>query len=279
MTKIGIGINEWSARVPQVFAHACESLQIPYQFLDFKSMTNSHLTGLTHLSPALFLLKPNAIQLYREAESNGIILLNPMASVEIADDKAKTYSSLEKANIPQVQTDLIELSEEAMLNYFEKSEKPTVFKMRHGGQGRWVRLVRDREQIRDIYIEFMEEGIGPILAQPFIEEAKGESVRVIVTGGKFLVAAKRLATSDWRSNIALGASQEICKLTTPEKDLAVSATNHLRLGHAGVDLIQTKDGFKVLEVNACPDFTSMEKISPFKIEEEVIRALIKAIDL
>jgi RimK family alpha-L-glutamate ligase len=276
MNVIGIGKNEWAKGVPEDLVRACEKLNISYRLMDFSTLFQSQFSEITHLAPALFILKPHALEAYRLAQSQGVILLNPILSVEIADDKSKTYLALERANIPQVPTQLIDLDLEPMHNYFQSNPAACVFKMRHGGQGRWVRLVREESQLLGVYEEFIHEGIGPILAQPFIEEANGESIRVIVTGGEVVAASVRRATQDWRSNISLGGVQEKYVLTTCESDLAIAATKALGLGHAGVDLINMEDGIKVLEVNACPDFTSMRNISSVDIAEAVITATLKA---
>jgi glutathione synthase/RimK-type ligase-like ATP-grasp enzyme len=61
--------------------------------------------------------------------------------------------------------------------------------------------------------------------------------------------------------------------------MSINAVKAIGLGHAGVDLIQTKDGSRVLEVNACPDFTSMKNISPVNIAEKVISATLKTRNL
>ena len=276
MNVIGIGKNEWAKGVPEDLVRACENLNISYRLLDFSSLFLSQFSEITHLAPALFILKPQALEAYRLAQSQGVIPLNPISSVEIADDKSKTYLALERAHIPQVPTQLIDLDLESMHNYFQSNPASCVFKMRHGGQGRWVRLVREESQLLAVYEEFKHEGIGPILAQPFIEDANGESIRVIVTGGEVIATSLRRATQDWRSNISLGGIQEKYELTSGETDIAIAATKTLELGHAGVDLIKTNHGIKVLEVNACPDFTSMKSISSVDIAEVVIAATLKA---
>jgi ribosomal protein S6--L-glutamate ligase len=47
------------------------------------------------------------------------------------------------------------------------------------------------------------------------------------------------------------------ELSAAECDLALAATHAVGLGHAGVDLLRSSAGPVVLEVNSCPDFTSM----------------------
>jgi ribosomal protein S6--L-glutamate ligase len=63
--------------------------------------------------------------------------------------------------------------------------------------------------------------------------------------------------AEWRSNISAGGTQTPAKLGSVECDLALAATSAVGLGHAGVDLLRSAAGPAVLEVNSCPDFTSM----------------------
>ena len=272
---IGIGQNEWAQGVPAALAEYCQTRELPFQMVDFMNIDEIDTSGITHLAPALLYLKPNAFHLYKQLEERGVVSLNPIKSIEIADDKAETYRILKEAQVPQIDTEIIDLSEMAMNEYFENQRTPVIFKRKHGGQGRWVRVARKPSDISDIHNEFIKEGVGPILAQQMIQEACGQSVRVIVTENKVISSALRTSHADWRSNISLGSQQTAYSLSLEEELMSISAVKAIGLGHAGVDLIQTKKGSRVLEVNACPDFTSMKEISRVNIAEEVINATLK----
>lgn len=274
MILVGIGQNNWSQNVPKDLFRACEELGLSARILDFNSLTESDLSGVTHLTPALFVFQPLAVEIYRKAEISGVLAINPIKSVLIADDKIKTYYSLKASKIVQIESEIIELNYTEMLAYFQDHPSGVVFKMAHGGQGRWVRWVSDASQITAVLEEFSEEGPGPIIAQPFIHESMGESVRAIVIKGEVIAASIRRSKVDWRSNITLGGQQTKYELTEFEKNLAISAAQAIGLGVAGVDLIRTKSGSKVLEVNACPDFTSMKEVSEEDIAKKVITELI-----
>ena len=72
----------------------------------------------------------------------------------------------------------------------------------------------------------------------------------------------------------MGGIQKRVQLIDNEPALAITAAEIIGLGHAGVDLIRTNTGTKVLEVNACPDFTSMKDLSDIDIAQEVIKTLL-----
>ena len=264
--RIGIGVNEWAKSLPAALEAACRSLNVDYQIIDF---TNLPKVDVTHLAPALLYLKPQAQALYRELESQGVKTLNPASAIEIADDKAATYRALGDMHLA---TTIIDLDIDQMRSSFLGA--PTVYKRTHGGQGRWVRLANQSSEIESIYQEFLAEGPGEILVQRYVAEADNQTIRVIVTGRRVLATTKRSAEMDFRSNISLGGSQVRIELTPAESDLAIAACARIGLGHAGVDLIRTDTGTKVLEVNACPDFTSMKDFSDVDIAQEVIKTLL-----
>ena len=267
--RVGIGVNEWARTFPQVLAAACKELNIDYQLIEFTDLPE---VDVTHLAPALLYLKPKAISLYKELEAKGVKALNTVASIDIADDKAATYRALRREQVPQLETEVILLDLTEMKRLYQAGG--TVYKRTHGGQGRWVRLARDPSEIEAIYKEFVAEGPGEVIAQPFISEANGQTIRVIVTGGKVLAAALRTSEMDFRSNISLGGTQVKYTLSDFETEISLAATSALGLGHAGVDLIFTNEGARVLEVNACPDFTSMKVISDIDLAQEVIKTLL-----
>ncbi len=267
--RVGIGINEWAQSLPAALEKACTELGIDYQLIDFTDLPK---VDVTHLAPALLYLKPKAISLYKELEEAGVKVLNKVSAIDIADDKAATYRALRRASVPQLETEVLLLDLSEMQRTFR--EGGTVYKRTHGGQGRWVRLAQNFDEIKAIYQEFVAEGPGEVIAQPFIAEASGESVRVIVTNGKVLASAVRRSEMDFRSNISLGGSQARYGLSPFESEIAIAATQAVGLGHAGVDLIITNAGARVLEVNACPDFTSMKDISDIDIAQEVIKTLL-----
>jgi ribosomal protein S6--L-glutamate ligase len=183
---------------------------------------------------------------------------NPVDGVVIADDKAATAVVLAGAGIPQVPTWIRPLDEEHALETAEEIGYPAVLKRTHGAQGRWVRRAQNPLELRSALRELEVEGPGALLLQPEVTEFSGRSIRAVVTGGALLAATLRTASAEeWRSNVAGGADQRPVRLGPDERSLAVGAARALGLGHAGIDLLRTDRGPVVLEVNACPDFTSM----------------------
>jgi tetrahydromethanopterin:alpha-L-glutamate ligase len=56
----------------------------------------------------------------------------------------------------------------------------------------------------------------------------------------------------WISNLAMGGKAEPCPVTDELASMAVSASKAVGLIYSGVDLLETRDGLNVIEVNGTP---------------------------
>jgi ribosomal protein S6--L-glutamate ligase len=116
----------------------------------------------------------------------------------------------------------------------------------------------------------MEEEGTNILLQEFIEEAQGSDIRAFVVSGKVVASMKRKAVEgEFRSNLHQGGELSPIKLKDEEKKIAIKAAKAMGLPIAGVDLMRSKRGPLVLEVNASPGF-GIEKITGRNVAEKII---------
>ena len=77
--------------------------------------------------------------------------------------------------------------------------------------------------------------------------------------GKVVAAMRRRgAPGEFRSNLHQGGTAEPVRISPAEREAAVRAAHAFRLGLAGVDLLRSADGPKVLEVNSSPGFQGIE---------------------
>jgi ribosomal protein S6--L-glutamate ligase len=268
-TCFGVTWNPLAPNVPNALTAACQRLGVPFRIIDLKSVsTTIHaelavydkdgLVSVGFISPTLFYWQEQATVALDVLMMQGCRMLNSVAASLTADDKAATAVALTKAGIAQVATTAVASDFGQVKTAAESYGYPIIIKRTHGGQGRWVRLAHDSKELERATAELQEEGPGMILVQPVGAERLGESVRVIVTAGVVRAATVRHAVGpEWRSNISAGGTQTPAKLSEAERDLAVAATDAVGLGHAGVDLLRSSAGPVVLEVNSCPDFTSM----------------------
>ncbi|HRW31153.1 MAG TPA: hypothetical protein P5227_14215, partial [Emcibacteraceae bacterium] len=90
-----------------------------------------------------------------------------------------------------------------------------------------------------------------------------------VVGKKVVGAMMRTADAeDFRSNLHAGGKAKRVALSKEEKAIAIRSANVLGLTVAGVDLIRTETGSKVLEVNSSPGLEGLEKTSRKNVAEK-----------
>ncbi len=282
---LGISHNPYATNVPTRLVQAAAGLGIPVRVIDLPTLTvgissagqavardAAGIIKITSLAPYLLFGYPAAAHAFRIL-SQRAYLQNPVDSVLTADDKAATAVQLSYASLPQVPSTICPLDLERALLAAGEIQYPVVVKRTHGAQGRWVRRAEDAASLTQAFHELKSEGPGALILQPEVAEFQGRSIRAVITGGRLLAATLRTAAgNEWRSNIAGGATQHPVDLTPNERTLAEDAARTLGLGHAGVDIVRTKHGPLVLEVNSCPDFTSM---LPY-FDKDLTRAVLLA---
>lgn len=148
---------------------------------------------------------------------------------------------------------------------------PVVIKLLEGTQGIGVVLAETDKTAKSVVEAFY--GIkANILIQEFIAESKGADVRAFVVGGKVVGAMKRQGKEgEFRSNLHRGGAGVSIKLSRKEKEAAVAAARALGLGVAGVDMLQSKRGPLIMEVNSSPGLQGIESSTGVDIAGEIIQ--------
>ena len=114
-----------------------------------------------------------------------------------------------------------------------------------------------------------------ILVQEFIKEADGKDIRCFVIDGKVVGSIQRAAAAgEFRANLHLGGSASSVKITADERKIAIQAAKAMGLQVAGVDIIRSKDGPKVLEINSSPGLEGIENIT----EKDIAGLMIECIE-
>ena len=110
------------------------------------------------------------------------------------------------------------------------------------------------------------------LVQEFIKEAGGADIIAFVVDGEIVGAMQRQGKEgEFRSNLHRGGSANIIELTEEEIKTALVAAKAMGLGVAGVDMLQSKNGPLVLEVNSSPGLEGIEKATGTDIAKKIIR--------
>ena len=147
---------------------------------------------------------------------------------------------------------------------------PLVIKLLEGTQGLGVVLAESENAAKSI-IEAFNGLKARVIAQEFIEEAGGADIRAFVVEGNVVGAMKRQGKKgEFRSNLHRGGTASIVELSEEERNTALKATRVLGLGIAGVDMLQSKNGPLVIEVNSSPGLEGIEGATGKDIAREII---------
>ncbi len=152
---------------------------------------------------------------------------------------------------------------------------PLVIKLLEGTQGRGVVLAPNKGAAKSVIDAF--RGLNAhFLVQEFIEEANGTDIRCFVIGDKVVATMLRRAREgEFRSNLHAGGTAHTVKITPEERQTAVRAARAMSLNVAGVDIVRSKHGPVVLEVNSSPGLEGIEKVTKKDIAGMIIEFIEK----
>ena len=140
-----------------------------------------------------------------------------------------------------------------------------------GTHGVGVMLAESRDAVHSIMSSFWELGKN-IFLQRFVSESRGRDIRAFVVGGQVVAAMRRTAkVGEFRSNIHRGGQGEKVELTEPYIRAALRAARVLNLRVAGVDLLESKNGPLVMEVNASPGLQGIEATTGIDVASAIIK--------
>jgi ribosomal protein S6--L-glutamate ligase len=147
---------------------------------------------------------------------------------------------------------------------------PAIVKLIRGTQGVGVMLASTLGELEGILATFSDLG-QDIVLQEFIAESRGRDVRALVVGDRVVAAMRRRAKrGEFRSNLHRGGRGKAVKLAGAYVEAAVSAARIVGLEVAGVDMLETREGPKVMEVNSSPGFEGLERATGVDIAGAII---------
>ncbi|PCE66421.1 ATP-grasp domain-containing protein [Sediminicola luteus] len=155
---------------------------------------------------------------------------------------------------------------------------PYIIKVQEGTQGIGVILAESQAAAHST-IDALCKLDTPIMVQEFIAESKGTDIRMFVVGDKVVASMKRQSGGDeFRANFHRGGQVTAVKATEAEMDIALTAAKRLGLDVAGVDLIRSKRGPLLLEVNASPGLQGIEHATGMDVAAAIIKWIEKHVE-
>jgi ribosomal protein S6--L-glutamate ligase len=210
----------------------------------------------------------------RQFELMGTVTPNSAEAIARARDKLRCHQMLASHRIGLPVTAFGDNPDDTADLLALLGPPPHVIKLNEGTQGAGVMLTEKLsasraavETLRGLYANF--------LVQEFIGEAKGADLRCFVVGEQVVASMRRQAPKgDFRSNLHRGGSAKAVRITRAEATTAVRAARILGLGVAGVDMLRSKRGPLVLEVNASPGLEGIEAATEVDVAGHIVSHVV-----
>ncbi len=186
-------------------------------------------------------------------------------------DKLRSLQILSKAGLGLPKTAFTNYSKDVSSVIDHVGGAPCIIKLLEGTQGVGVVLAETRTAAESVLEAF--HGLkARAIVQEFLSEAGGADIRAFVVDGVVVGAMKRQGKpGEFRSNLHRGGTAVKVELSEQEENAALKAAKALSLGVAGVDMIQTSTGPKIMEVNSSPGLEGIEKATGVDIASKIIR--------
>jgi ribosomal protein S6--L-glutamate ligase len=206
----------------------------------------------------------------RHFEQMGIYTLNSSQAIRVSRDKLRAHQILSRHNIGTPTSAFVHERDSVLPAIETIGGAPVIIKLLEGTQGVGV-ILADTVKTAQAIVETLQSTKHNVLIQKFVSESKGRDIRCLVVGGKVVAAMRRIAQGDeFRSNVHRGGRVEPIQLDPQYESTAILAAQILGLNVAGVDLLESKEGPQVMEVNSSPGFEGIERATKIDIAAAVI---------
>jgi [lysine-biosynthesis-protein LysW]--L-2-aminoadipate ligase len=205
----------------------------------------------------------------------GVPTVNPPTATTLCDDKILCSMAIESAGLLTPKT-LVAFSIDSAIEACEQLGYPAVLKPVTGSWGRLLAKVNGPEQARVVLKQKEELGSyhhGIFYVQEFVEKP-GRDIRVYVIGDKAIAASYR-TSEHWITNAARGAVSLKCEITPEIEEIALKAKDAVGAILAGIDLMETPDGYSVIEVNTGAEFKGLMSTTDVDIPSEIIAEVLR----
>ena len=203
-------------------------------------------------------ITPYGAAIVRQFETIGTYVVNPSRGIVASRDKLYAHQLMARAKIGMPETAFAASPRDTGNIIGLVGTAPLIVKLLESTQGKGVVLAETKKAAESVIDAF--RGLkANFLVQDFVKEAAGEDIRCLVIGGKVVASMKRTgAEGDFRSNLHRGGSAKSVRISKIERETAIRAAKVFDLNKAGVDLLRSEAGPKVLEVNSSPGFEGIE---------------------
>ncbi len=211
------------------------------------------------------------LTIVRQFDLMGVPALNQALSIARCRDKLRSLQLLSAKKVAVPATICVRSPAAVKRALKLVGGCPVIVKLQQGSQGIGTMIAETPQSVTSMLETFWAMG-QDIILQQYVRESKGCDIRLIVVGHRVVAAMRRKAKAgEFRSNLHRGGVAENVEIDSSYRSLAIKATKVMALEVAGVDLVPTRSGPQVLEINASPGLEGIERVSGVDVAHAVIR--------
>ncbi len=211
----------------------------------------------------------------RQFEMMGVYSVNESVAITRSRDKLRASQLLARKGIGLPVTGFANSPDDTDDLLATVGGAPDVIELLEGTQGVGVVLAETRKAAESVIEAF--RGLGAnFMVQEFVKEAEGADIRCFVVGEKVVASMMRKGKEgEFRSNLHRGGTATLIKITPEERATAVRSAAVMGLNVAGVDLLRSKRGPVVMEVNSSPGLEGIETATGKDVASLIIEFIEK----
>lgn len=214
----------------------------------------------------------------RQFQEMDVFCANTAHGISNSRDKLRSLQILSRHHIGIPRTTFVRDKADVLPAIKRVGGAPVVIKLIEGTQGIGVLLAESINAAASI-IELLQSQKQNVLIQKFVAESKGKDIRAFVVGDRVVAAMRRVAQGqEFRSNVHRGGVAEAVELSPEYAETAVRAAQILGLQVAGVDMLESKTGPQIMEVNSSPGLEGIETCTGLDIAGAVIEYIAAQVD-
>lgn len=203
-------------------------------------------------------------------ERHGIPAVNEGPAIARARDKLRALQTLCAHDVGIPRTVMMREPAAVRAAVDAVGGTPVIIKLLQGTQGVGVMIAESAESVESTLDTLW--GLGQnIILQEFIAESRGRDLRAIVIGGQLVAAMRRTAKKgEFRSNLHRGGAGRRLELDAAAAQAAIDAARIIGLDVAGVDMLESKEGPRVIEVNSSPGLRGIERATGVDVAARIV---------
>lgn len=214
----------------------------------------------------------------RQFQEMDVFCANTAHGINNSRDKLRSLQLLSRHHIGIPRTVFVRDKKDVLPAIERVGGAPVIIKLIEGTQGIGV-LLADTVKGAEAIIELLQSQKQNVLIQKFVAESKGRDIRALVVGDRVVAAMRRVAQGqEFRSNVHRGGIAEAVELTDDYKETAVRAAQIMGLQVAGVDMLESKTGPQIMEVNSSPGLEGIETCTGLDVAGAIIDYIAAQVD-